>query len=47
VAPDPRKPEMKAQVRKLINAAIEGVLTSANGFLICGQKERVKSLAGM
>eukprot|EP01127_Copromyxa_protea_P016300 TRINITY_DN4818_c0_g1_i1.p1 TRINITY_DN4818_c0_g1~~TRINITY_DN4818_c0_g1_i1.p1 ORF type:complete len:362 (-),score=61.10 TRINITY_DN4818_c0_g1_i1:81-1166(-) len=45
VTPDPRKPEMKAQVRKLIAAGVNGVLTTANGYLICGQKERAKNLA--
>lgn len=46
VTPDSRKPEMKAQVRKLISAAMNGMLTVSTGHLICGQKERAKPLSG-
>jgi len=42
VTPDPRKPEMKQQVRRLIVPAVAGVLTQYNGHIVCGQKERGK-----
>ena len=42
VSPDFTKPDMKAQMRKLIEAAVKGVLTRDNGASFVGQKGQKK-----